>query len=204
MGRTPPGFRTMAEAVQEPGEEGWAAVVPLLEVGRVKEGAQGAGDARLGLRGVAHRRHETRRNSYQGGSPFGARCTQPSTAQRTCTDLRAAERAVAAAERAAGLVSHLPEPYRSLYARRAALALERAAAAGARLAAPEASLPRIPHRRDLTRSWRLRADDSAGQHNYSSDPRLLLDSCSVLATRWRPPSFFCPSPLNRRHEPAVG
>lgn len=55
---------------------------------------------------------------------------------------RAAELGVAAAERAAGLVSHLPEPYRSLYACRAALALERAAAAGARFAAPEASLPR--------------------------------------------------------------
>lgn len=46
-------------------------------------------------------------------------------------DLRAAERAIAAAEKAAALVSHLPEPYRSFYAHRAALALERAATAAA-------------------------------------------------------------------------
>lgn len=52
-------------------------------------------------------------------------------------DLRAAERAVAAAEKAARLLAHLPEPYRSFYAHRAALALERAACA----AAPDTSTP---------------------------------------------------------------
>lgn len=43
-------------------------------------------------------------------------------------ELRAAERAVRAAEKAAAALVHLPDPYRSFYARRAARALEVAAA----------------------------------------------------------------------------